>query len=257
MPCTAPVRSTVRVFASLMVMFAITAGLARAAEQRVQEVNYSSVEVHGITVFYREAEPADGPPMLLLHGLPASSHMCRDLMPKLADRYRVIAPDYPGYGHSAAPSAGPFNYPFERLKGVVESLSEKLALARYNLYMQDFGGPVGFRLATHHPERAQALIVQNAVAHAEGLSDGFAPARAYWANRSAETEKPMRDLLTLKTTRFQYLHGASRPERINPDSWILHQALLDRPGNADIQLAIALRLSRPTPRPKVTVMVEL
>ena len=257
MPCTAPVRSTVRVFASLMVMFAITAGLARAAEQRVQEVNYSSVEVHGITVFYREAGPADGPPMLLLHGLPASSHMFGDLMPKLADRYRVIAPDYPGYGHSDAPSAAQFNYPFERLTDVVESLSEKLGLARYNLYMQDFGGPVGFRLATRHPERAQALIVQNAVAHAEGLSDGFAPARAYWANRSAETEKPMRDLLTLKTTRFQCLHGASRPERINPDSWILHQALLDRPGNADIQLAIALRLSRPTPRPKVTVMVEL
>jgi len=256
MPCTAPVRSKVHVFASLMVMFAITAGLARAAEQRVQEVNYSSVEVHGITVFYREAGPADGPPMLLLHGFPASSHMCRALMPKLADRYRVIAPDYPGYGHSDAPSAAQFNYPFERLTDVVESLSENLVW-RYNLYMQDLGGPVGFRLATRHPERAQALIVQNAVAHAEGLSDGFAPARAYWANRSAETEKPMRDLLTLKTTRFQYLHGASRPERINPDSWILHQALLDRPGNADIQLAIALRLSRPTPRPKVTVMVEL
>ena len=257
MPCTAPVRSTVRVFASLMVMFAITAGLARAAEQRVHEVNYSSVEVHGITVLYREAGPADGPPILLQHGLPASSHMFGDLMPKLADRYRVIAPDYPGYGHSDAPSAAPCNYPFERLTDVVESLSEKLGLARYNLYRQDFGGPVGFRLATRYPDRVQALIVQNAVAHAEGLSDGFAPARAYWANRSAETEKPMRDLLTLKTTRFQCLHGASRPERINPDSWILHQALLDRPGNADIQLAIALRLSRPTPRPKVTVMVEL
>jgi pimeloyl-ACP methyl ester carboxylesterase len=135
MQCTAPVRSTVRVFASLMVMFAITAGLASAAEQRVQEVNYSSVEVHGIKVFYREAGPADGPPILLLHGFPASSHMFRDLMPKLADRYRVIAPDYAGYGQSDAPSAAQFNYPFERLTDVVESLTDKLGLARYSLYM--------------------------------------------------------------------------------------------------------------------------
>jgi alpha-beta hydrolase superfamily lysophospholipase len=141
MQCTAPVRSAVRVFASLMVMFAITAGLARAAEQRVQEVNYSSVEVHGITVFYREAGPADGPPILLQHGLPASAHMFGDLMPKLADRYRVIAPDYPGYGHSDAPSAAPFNYPFERLTDVVESLSEKLGLARYNFKFIPIYGP--------------------------------------------------------------------------------------------------------------------
>lgn len=159
-------------------------------------------------------------------------------MPKLADRYRVIAPDYPGYGRSDAPSAAQFNYTFERLTDVVEGLTKKLGLARYTLYMQDFGGPVGFCLATRHPERVQALIVQNAVAHVEGLSDGFVPARAYCANRSAETEKPMRELLLLATTRFQYLHGASRPERINPDAWILHQTLLDRPGNADIQLAL-------------------
>ena len=134
----------------------------------MQEVNYFSVEVHGIKVFYREAGPADCPAILLLHGFPASSHMFRDLMPRLADRYRVIAPDYPGYGRSDAPSAVQFNYTFERLTDVVESLTEKLGVARYSLYMQHFGGPVGFRLATRHPERVQALVVQNSVAHGEG-----------------------------------------------------------------------------------------
>lgn len=219
-------------------MVAFSAGLAGAAEQRAHKVSYRTVDVDGINIFYREAGPPNGSAILMLHGFPASSHMFRDLLPKLADRYRVIAPDYPGYGHSEAPSATRFNYTFERLTDVMERLTEKLGLARYTLYVQDFGGPVGFRLATRHPERVQALIVQNAVAHDEGLSDGFVPAKAYWANRSAETEKPMRELLKLETTRFQYLHGASRPERINPDSWILHQALLDRPGNADIQLSL-------------------
>ena len=219
-------------------MFALTAVPVSAQDKRMQEVTYRTVDVDGMSIFYREAGPPDGPAILLLHGFPASSHMFRDLMPRLADRYRVIAPDYPGSGHSDAPSVAQFSYTFERLTDVVEGLSQKLRLGRYVLYLQDFGGPVGFRLATRHPERVQALIIQNAVAHAEGLSDGFVPARAYWANRNAETEKPMRQLLTLETTRFQYLHGASRRERINPDSWVLHQALLDRPGNAEIQLAL-------------------
>ena len=201
-------------------------------------VTYKTVEVDGLRLFYREAGPPDAPALLLLHGFPASSHMFRDLMPALADRYRLIAPDYPGYGHSEAPAASRFDYTFERLADVIQGLTENLGIARYSLYMQDFGGPVGFRLATRHPERVQALILQNAVAHEEGLSDGFAPARAYWAKPSPETEKPMRALLSLETTRFQYLHGASRPERINPDSWLLHQALLDRPGNAEIQLSL-------------------
>jgi pimeloyl-ACP methyl ester carboxylesterase len=201
-------------------------------------VTYKTVELEGVKVFYREAGPPDAPALLLLHGFPASSHMFRDLMPQLADRYRLIAPDYPGYGHSDAPPAGRFSYTFKRLTDIVEGLTEKLGLSSYTLYMQDFGGPVGFRLATRHPERVQALIVQNAVAHEAGLSEGFAPARAYWAKRSPETEKPMRALLTLETTRFQYMHGASQPERLNPDSWVLHQALLERPGNAEIQLEL-------------------
>lgn len=234
----APSLNIKHLFASLIVLWAILAAPAIAAERRSQDVTHHTVEVDGVKVFYRQAGPPNGPVILMLHGFPASSHMFRDLMPRLADRYRVIAPDYPGYGHSDAPSVAQFAYSFERLTDIIEGLTEKLGLKRYSLYIQDFGGPVGLRLATRHPERVQALIVQNAVAHAEGLSAAFAPARLYWANRNAETEKPMRELLTPATTRFQYLHGAARPERINPDSWVLHQALLDRPGNADIQLAL-------------------
>ena len=201
-------------------------------------VTYKTVDVDGIKVFYREAGPADAPVLLLLHGFPTSSHMFRDLMPKLADRWRVVAPDYPGYGFSDAPPAAEFGYTFERLTDVIERFTDKLGLRQYSLYMQDFGGPVGFRLAMRRPGRVQALIVQNAVAHAEGLSDALAPARRFWANRNAETEKAMRELFTLETTRFQYLHGAARPERVSPDSWTLDQALLERPGNAEIQLAL-------------------
>jgi pimeloyl-ACP methyl ester carboxylesterase len=201
-------------------------------------VTYKTVDVDGIKVFYREAGPADAPVLLLLHGFPTSSHMYRDLMPKLADRFRVVAPDYPGYGFSDAPPAGEFGYTFERLTDVIERFTDKLGLRQYSLYMQDFGGPVGLRLAMRRPGRVEALIVQNAVAHAEGLSDAIAPARRFWANRNAETEKAMRELFTLETTKFQYLHGAARPERVSPDSWTLDQALLDRPGNTEIQLAL-------------------
>jgi pimeloyl-ACP methyl ester carboxylesterase len=222
----------------LRLVFLAILGIAATSSWASPVVTYKTVDVDGIKVFYREAGPQDAPAVLLLHGFPTSSHMFRDLMPKLAGEFRVVAPDYPGYGFSDAPPVGQFNYTFERLTDVMERFAEKLGLARYTLYMQDFGGPVGFRLATRHPERVDALIVQNAVAHAEGLSDALAPARQFWANRNAETEKPMRGLLTLETTKFQYLHGAARPERVSPDSWTLDQALLERAGNAEIQLAL-------------------
>jgi pimeloyl-ACP methyl ester carboxylesterase len=214
--------------------FASQASAATAA----RAVDYKSVEIDGLKIFYREAGPADAPTILLLHGFPTSSHMFRDLIPALADRFHVVAPDYPGYGYSDAPSVEQFDYTFDRLADVVQRFTEKLGLVRYSLYMQDFGGPVGFRLATRHPERVNALIIQNAVAHVEGLSDAFSPAKAFWANRNAETEKPMRGLLAASTTKFQYLQGAGRPELVSPDNWVLDQALLDRPGNADIQLAL-------------------
>lgn len=213
-------------------------------------VTYKTVDLDGLKLFYREAGSPDAPTVLLLHGFPTSSHMFRDLIPKLADRYHVVAPDYPGYGFSDAPPIEQFTYSFEHLTDVIEQFTETLGLTRYSLYLQDFGGPVGFRLATRHPGRVEALIIQNAVAHAEGLSEGFDSARAFWKDRNPQTEKPMRDLLTIGMTKFQYLHGADRPERVSPDSWMLDQALLDRPGNAEIQLALLYDYRSNPPRYK-------
>lgn len=201
-------------------------------------VHYRTVKVEGVSIFYREAGPADAPVVLLLHGFPTSSHMFRDLIPRLAGSYRIIAPDYPGFGYSDAPSIADFDYTFDHLAGIMDGFTQAVGARRYALYAQDFGGPVGFRLASRHPDRITALIVQNAVAHEEGLSDGFAPARAYWMNRTAETETPMRDLLKLDATRSQFLHGARDPESISPDAWLHAQAGLDRPGNSEIQLAL-------------------
>jgi pimeloyl-ACP methyl ester carboxylesterase len=150
----------------------------------------------------------------------------------------VIAPDYPGYGFSDAPSPATFTYTFDHLADVMDGFVQAIGAQRYVLYAQDFGGPVGFRLAAGHPERVAGLIVQNAVAHEEGLAPSMDAARPYWARRTPETEAPMRALLTLETTRFQYLHGARDPSRISPDAWTHAQALLDRPGNDEVQLSI-------------------
>jgi pimeloyl-ACP methyl ester carboxylesterase len=200
--------------------------------------HYKTQEVDGLRIFYREAGPADAPIILLLHGFPTSSHMYRDLIPRLAIRYHVIAPDYPGYGFSDAPSPATFAYTFDHLADVMDRFVQAVGAHRYILYAQDFGGPVGFRLAAKHPDRVAGLVVQNAVAHEEGLSASMDAARPYWAKRTPETEAPMRALLTLDTTRFQYLHGARDPSRISPDAWTQAQALLDRPGNDEIQLSI-------------------
>jgi pimeloyl-ACP methyl ester carboxylesterase len=200
--------------------------------------HYKTQEVDGLRIFYREAGPADAPIILLLHGFPTSSHMYRDLIPRLAIRYHVIAPDYPGYGFSDAPSPATFAYTFDHLADVMDRFVQAVGAHRYILYAQDFGGPVGFRLAAKHPDRVAGLVIQNAVAHEEGLSASMDAARPYWAKRTPETEAPMRALLTLDTTRFQYLHGARDPSRISPDAWTQAQALLDRPGNDEIQLSI-------------------
>lgn len=214
----------------------LTAGAAAAEDS--PQIRYHTRDIDGVDVFYREAGPSDAPVILLLHGFPTSSHMYRDLMPRLARHYRVIAPDYPGYGYSDAPSPESFAYTFDQLSEVVERFTQQLGLQRYALFVQDFGGPVGFRLAARHPEQVTALIVQNAVAHEEGLSEALAPARIYWAERTPKTEAPMRELLTFEATRDQYLHGAGDPSRISPDSWHHAQAGLDRPGNVQIQLAL-------------------
>ncbi len=211
----------------------------RPGPLKASRVSYRTIKVRGVDVFYREAGPKDAPAVLLLHGFPTSSHMFRDLIPALADRYRVIAPDYPGFGNSSAPPVGEFEYSFDNLAGVIEAFTEKVGLARHALYVQDYGAPVGYRLAAKHPERVSALIVQNGNAYAEGIDNDFwVPVKAYWKDRTEANAAPLRRFLTLEATKGQYTHGARDPEAISPDNWNVDQPLLDRPGNSEIQLAL-------------------
>lgn len=177
---------------------------------------------------------------MLLHGFPTSSHMFRDLIPRLSDRYRVIAPDYPGYGLSSAPTINEWEYTFDNVAGVVNELLETIGADHYTLYVMDYGAPVGYRIATQHPDRVDGLIVQNGNAYAEGLREFWDPIKAYWAEPSASNRDALRGLLTLDATKWQYTHGTRIPESISPDTWLVDQPLLDRPGNQDIQLAMFL-----------------
>jgi pimeloyl-ACP methyl ester carboxylesterase len=199
---------------------------------------YHTITINGTDVFYREAGTPGNPVLLLLHGFPASSHMFRDLIPLVERGFHVIAPDYPGFGFSAAPSPQEFTYTFDNLAKTIDELIDALALRNITLYMHDYGGPVGFRIATRRPELIAGLIVQNAVAHLEGVSEALAPLMRYWESRSPENEAAVRTMLATDTTKFQYLHGAANPERIAPDGYTLDQALLDRPGNDAIQLEL-------------------
>lgn len=199
---------------------------------------HKTIKVNGLDIFYREAGPTNAPTIVLLHGFPTSSHMFRNLIPALADRYHVIAPDYPGYGQSSMPGVGEFKYTFDNLTDVVEGFIEKLGVKRYSLYVMDYGAPVGFRIATRHPERVQALIVQNGNAYEEGLRDFWKPIKAYWSDRSETNAAALRHLLTVGATQWQYTNGVHQLAAISPDNWLVDQALLDRPGNQDIQLAL-------------------
>lgn len=203
------------------------------------QVMYRTAKIDGVDVFYREAGPKDAPAILLLHGFPTSSHMFRNLIPALADRYRVVAPDYPGYGNSAAPPVEEFEYTFDNVARIVDALTEKIGLTKYALYVQDYGAPIGYRLAAKHPERISALIVQNGNAYEEGLANDFwVPVKAYWKRRSETNAAPLRKFLKLEATKWQYTNGVRNPEAISPDTWNVDQPLLDRPGNDEIQLAM-------------------
>lgn len=227
-------------------MLALTAALSPAlagdgkAAAPVHSTMHRTVKIDGLDIFYREAGPAGAPVVLLLHGFPTSSHMFRNLIPALSDRYHVIAPDYPGFGQSSMPSIGEFNYTFDNLANVVEAFTVKLGLTSYSLYVMDYGAPVGFRLAAKHPERVQSLIIQNGNAYEEGLREFWDPLKTYWKDRSEKNAEPLRKLLTLEATRWQYTHGTRQIETISPDNWLADQALLDRPGNKEIQLALFL-----------------
>lgn len=204
-----------------------------------RSIKHRTVVIDDLEIFYREAGPKDAPTVLLLHGFPTSSHMFRNLIPELSDRYHVVAPDYPGFGHSSAPPVDQFNYSFDRLAEIIDRFTEKLNLRRYSLYLMDYGAPIGFRLATAHPERVETLIVQNGNAYDEGIDNDFwKPIKAYWADRSVENGDALRSLLTLEATRWQYTHGVRNAEAISPDTWNHVQPLLDREGNQEIQLAL-------------------
>lgn len=202
----------------------------------IPTTHYRTRTVDGIKIFYREAGPADGPVVLLLHGFPTSSHMFRNLIPALADRYRVIAPDYPGYGQSDMPDRGAFAYTFDRFGELVDGLLGQLGVARYAMYVMDYGAPVGWRLALKHPERITGLIVQNGNAYDEGLKEFWDPIKAYWAEPTEARRKALHVLVTLEITRFQYTDGVADLSRIAPDNWVHDQALLDRPGNREVQM---------------------
>jgi pimeloyl-ACP methyl ester carboxylesterase len=196
---------------------------------------YRTVAIDGLSIFYREAGPKDGPTILLLHGLPSSSRMFVPLFDRLADRYHLVAPDYPGFGHSDWPNPKEFAYTFDRYAEIMARFTEALAIPRYTLYMQDYGGPVGFRMVLTHPERVEGLIVQDAVAHNEGLGANWKTRRAFWADRRANESALRTNLLSLPTTRTRHLGGDPNVERYDPDLWTDEVAFLKQPGQIDIQ----------------------
>ena len=237
------------------------AQIQKISEPKGYPTLYKTIEVDGQTIFYREAGPKDAPTILLLHGFPTSSHMFRNLIPQLSDRFHLVAPDYPGYGNSSMPTADKFDYSFDNLAKVMEHFIQKVGLKKYSLYLMDYGAPVGFRLAASHPERVEALIIQNGNAYVEGIDNNFwEPIKEYWKDRKAvnkgldnafwknvkaaykqpnmSNEDALRFLVTLGATQWQYTNGVRNKEMISPDNWHVTQRLLDRPGNEAIQLQL-------------------
>jgi pimeloyl-ACP methyl ester carboxylesterase len=199
-------------------------------------VHYRFADTGGHRVFYREAGEPGNPTVLLLHGFPSSSHMFRDLIPLLADRYHVVAPDLPGFGNTVSPPRGQFDYTFDNLARVIGGFVEALGLSRYALYVFDYGAPVGYRLTSKHPDRITAIISQNGNAYDEGLSDGWNPIRAYWQDASQTNREALRAFLAPETTVWQYTHGVSDPTTVSPDGYSLDNFYLGRPGAAELQL---------------------
>jgi pimeloyl-ACP methyl ester carboxylesterase len=203
-------------------------------------ITYRSTNVHGLKVFYRQSGPCDAAKLLLLHGYPSASHMFRNLIPQLADRFHVIAPDLLGFGQSDMPSRDSFTYTFEALTDVLEGFTDTVGLDHYALYVFDYGAPTGFRLAVRRPERITAIITQNGNAYEEGLSDGWNPIRAYWKEPTQANRNAIRTMLQPETTAWQYTHGVADPSLVSPDGYILDNHYLARPGADEIQLDLFL-----------------
>jgi pimeloyl-ACP methyl ester carboxylesterase len=202
------------------------------------QTQHKTITVDGLEIFYREAGPADAPTILLLHGFPTSSHMFRNLIPALSDRFHVVAPDYPGFGNSAQPGVDEFDYTFDRLADVTEQFVEKLGLQHYSLYLMDYGAPIGFRLAERHPERVESLIVQNGNAYEEGLREFWDPIRKYWKERTPGNAQALAGFITPDGVKWQYTHGVRNAAAISPDNWNVDLRHLTRAGNPAIQLAL-------------------
>jgi pimeloyl-ACP methyl ester carboxylesterase len=234
-----------RVFVSTALVVAGLLAMATAANSQVissgtERVQYKTAKIDGLDIFYRQAGDPAKPAILLLHGFPSSSHMFRNLIPQLADRFFVVAPDYPGFGYSSAPPADKFDYTFDNLARVVEKFTRSIGLEKYILYVQDYGAPVGYRIAVGDPARVAGLVVQNGNAYEEGLRGFWNPLKAYWEKPTKENGDKLREFLKPEATKWQYTHGARSPENISPDSYTFDQVLLDRPGNHEIQLKLFL-----------------
>jgi pimeloyl-ACP methyl ester carboxylesterase len=232
---TDKVARIILVFSMILAIFQLPAP-ARGKECPVKYPTfYRTIQVDGLSIFYREAGRKDAPTLLLLHGLPSSSRMFEPLFSRLSDRYHLIAPDYPGFGHSDWPDPKTFVYTFDHIAETMNHFTKALGLSRYTLYMQDYGGPVGFRMALAHPDRIETLIVQDAVAHNEGLGTNWKTRRAFWADRAANESALRTNLLSLQTTRTRHVGGDPNVERYDPDLWTDEFAFLNQPGQAEIQ----------------------
>lgn len=217
-----------------MLVIALSATHATASQTL-----HKTIQVQGQDIFYREAGAEHTQTIVLLHGFPTSSHMYRNLIPKLSENYHVIAPDYPGFGNSSMPALNEFEYSFDNLANITNAFLEKVGAEEYSLYVMDYGAPIGFRIAAAHPERVQGLIIQNGNAYDEGLRDFWKPIKAYWKDKTPANAKALKDaLLTIGATQWQYTNGTRNKETISPDNWIMDQAKLDRPGNKAIQLEL-------------------
>ena len=213
-----------------------------AAEEKLTvtttQTLHKTINIDGVEIFYREAGPADAPTILLLHGFPTSSHMFRNLIPALSDKYHVVAPDYPGFGNSAQPAMEAFDYTFDNLAKVMERFVAALGIEKYSLYLMDYGAPIGFRLAAKHPDQVQALIVQNGNAYDEGLREFWDPIRVYWKERTPKNAEPLAGFISHDGVKWQYTHGVRNVQTISPDNWNVDLRHLTREGNPAIQLAL-------------------
>ncbi len=254
-------QKTTNIANAILLTLLLSLSLATQATAQNTDISYKTVEIDGLDVFYREAGNPDNPTILLLHGFPTSSHMFRDLIPALSDRFHLVAPDYPGYGYSSMPSVDEFDYSFDNLANIIGKFIDTVGLKTYSLYLMDYGAPIGFRIATKHPERVESLIIQNGNAYVEGIDNNFwEPIQAYWKDRNAinqgldndwwknvkdayknqnmSNDEALRFLLTLGATKWQYTNGVRNVETISPDTWDHVQPLLDREGNQEIQLQL-------------------